>query len=85
MNTILLVEQSAAAAAAETLVLEHAGFRVLTAGNAEQAATIVSAAQGVEIIFMDIGDGPGADGVQIYNYEKDFPAGDHHYGLIFRK
>jgi PAS domain S-box-containing protein len=64
MNTILLVEQNAAAAAAETLVLEHAGFRVLTAGNAEQAATIVSAAQGVEIILMDIGDGPGADGVR---------------------
>jgi PAS domain S-box-containing protein len=62
-KTILLVEDEALIAAAESQLLTDRGFNVLTARNGETALTMFLARDhGVDLVLMDVDLGKGMDG-----------------------
>ena len=63
-KTILLVEDEAVIAMAETRVLQKHGFQVLTASSGESAIEVVKNTGNIDLILMDINLGNGMDGTE---------------------
>lgn len=63
-GTILLVEDEALIALAESRTLEKEGYAVLRAGSGEEAVEIASANPGIDLVLMDVDLGPGMDGTR---------------------
>ena len=75
-KTILLVEDEAVIAMAETRVLQKHGFQVLTASSGESAIEVVKNTGNIDLILMDINLGNGMDGTEaaeIIVAERDIP------------
>jgi len=63
-RVILLVEDEALIAMAEKLILERAGYSVITAGTGEKAVELVANGAAVDLVLMDIDLGPGMRGTE---------------------
>ncbi len=63
-GTILLVEDEALIALAESRILEKEGYSVLRAGSGEEAVEIASSNPGIDLVLMDVDLGPGMDGTR---------------------
>ncbi|TVR51217.1 MAG: PAS domain S-box protein [Spirochaetaceae bacterium] len=75
-RAILLVEDEPLIAMAEKMILERAGYTVVTTGTGEKAVEIVAADTTVELILMDIDLGPGMRGTEaaaLILAERDLP------------
>ena len=75
-KTILLVEDEAVIAMAETRVLQKHGFQVLTASSGESAIEVVKNTGNIDLILMDLNLGNGMDGTEaaeIIVAERDIP------------
>ena len=63
-HAILLVEDEPLIAMAEKMVLERAGYTVITAGTGEKAIEIIANGSAVDLVLMDIDLGPGISGTE---------------------
>ncbi len=64
LKTILLVEDEALIALGEKMMLQKYGYRVIIAGNGEQALEMVNAHTEIDLVLMDIDLGAGMDGTR---------------------
>ena len=64
-QVILLVEDESLIAMAEKMVLERAGYTVITARTGEKAIEIIASGTTVELVLMDIDLGPGLSGTEV--------------------
>ncbi|HUX50403.1 MAG TPA: PAS domain S-box protein [Spirochaetia bacterium] len=61
-KTILLVEDEAITALAESVTISSFGYAVISARSGEQAVEITGSEQSIDLVLMDIDLGPGIDG-----------------------
>jgi CheY-like chemotaxis protein len=72
-STILLVEDEILTRMAAADHLRDCGYRVLEAADAEEARTLLRAAEPIEVVISDI-NMPGMDGVALAHWiAKEFP------------
>jgi CheY-like chemotaxis protein len=73
MSTILVVEDEILTRMATADHLRECGFRVLEAADAEEARTLLRAAEPIELVFSDI-NMPGMSGLALAAWiAKEFP------------
>ncbi len=73
LSTILVVEDEILTRMAAADHLRDCGYRILEAANAEEARTLLRAAEPIEIVFSDI-NMPGMDGISLAQWiMKEFP------------
>ncbi len=75
-KTILLVEDDAIVALAETMTLEEYGYKVITAYTGEKAVEVVETNTDINLVLMDINLGKGIDGTEAAEMiiaKKDLP------------
>jgi DNA-binding NtrC family response regulator len=72
-STILVVEDDILTRMAAADHLRDGGYRVLEAADAEEARTLLRAAEPIEVVFSDI-NMPGMDGITLAQWiAKEFP------------
>jgi DNA-binding NtrC family response regulator len=73
LSTILVVEDDILTRLAAADHLRDGGYRVLEAADAEEARTLLRAAEPIEIVFSDV-NMPGMGGIRLAHWiAKEFP------------
>jgi len=73
LSTILVVEDEILTRLAAADHLRDGGYRVLEAADAEEARTLLRAAEPIEVVFSDV-NMPGMDGIRLARWiAKEFP------------
>lgn len=70
-ETILLVEDNAELRNMTAIMLEHLGYRVIKAANAEEALALLEKGEAIDVLFSDIGMPGPIDGLGLVERARD--------------